>query len=42
MSFGVGIEFCNYCYWLLVSGNWQTRLLKKSGVLTVNGLGSNI
>jgi hypothetical protein len=28
------MEFCNDCYWLLVTGDWQTRLLKKSGIFT--------
>jgi len=36
------IGICIDCCWLLVAGDWQTRLLKKSGaILTFNGLRSN-
>jgi len=30
------IGFCNDCCWLLVTGDWHTRLLKKSGVILNN------
>ena len=36
------IGFYNDCCWLLVAGNWQTRLLKKYGaILIFKGLESN-
>jgi RNase P subunit RPR2 len=35
MTFGMGNGFCNECCWLLVTGNQQTRLQKKSGVILI-------
>jgi len=35
ITFGMGNLNCNDCCWLLVAGNLQTRLLKKSEVILV-------
>ena len=35
ITFGMGNLNCNDCCWLFVAGNWQTRLLKKPGVILI-------
>ena len=35
MKFGRAIGFCNDCCWIPVTGNLQTLLLKKSGIILI-------
>jgi len=42
MTFGMSNWICNNCCWLLVAGDLQTPVIKKTGViLIINGLASN-